>query len=62
MPNVTNMEERMRSHLARVTEKAIAKELGRIHALYAQGKISSVTKGHMTSTAAIRLAWKANAA
>jgi len=62
MPNVIQMEERMKSHLARVSGKAIEKELARISALERDGKISRFTAMSMVSTAAIRLAYRANAA
>lgn len=62
MPKVREMSDRFQSHLARVSGKAINKEMDRIDALSAAGKVSRVTAMHMISTAAIRLAWKANAA
>jgi hypothetical protein len=62
MPNVNEMRIRLASHMARVSGKAIDAEFKRINALAAYGRISSVTRNHMVSSAAIRLAWKANAA
>jgi hypothetical protein len=62
MPKITEMRSRMVSHLARVSGKAIEREFKRIDALRWSGKISPVTSDHMKQTAAIRLAWLANAA
>ncbi|MEQ9634633.1 MAG: hypothetical protein RLW68_00965 [Devosia marina] len=62
MPNVREMNDRFQSHLARVSGKAMKKEMDRIDALRIDRKISHVTVHHMISTAAIRLAWKANSA
>lgn len=62
MPNVVKMEERMQSHLARVSGRAMDKETARIAGLRRAGKISQFTAMAMLSTAAIRLAWLANAA
>ena len=59
MPNVVQMEARFRSHLDRVSGKAIDKEFDRINALRYAAKISPVTSDHMKQTAAIRLAWLA---
>ena len=60
MPNVQHMSDRIKSHLARVSEKALKKEFDRIGRLHAEGKISFETKLHMASSAPIRLAFLAN--
>lgn len=62
MPKVIHMEERMRSHMARVSGKALEKEMDRLRELEHAGKISRRTHTYLIASAAIRLAWKANAA
>ena len=61
MPNVDQMMQRMQSHLARVSGKALNKEFDRIRDLRAAGKISDTTAAHLSQTAPIRLAYLANA-
>jgi hypothetical protein len=59
MPNVSEMPIRMSSHLARVSGKALNREIDRISALRYAGRISAVTAQHMVQSAPIRLAWLA---
>lgn len=61
MPNVIEMEKRLQSHLARVSDKAVTKEMRRIDRLQAEGKISRVTGLHMFRSMQLRLACIANA-
>lgn len=61
MPNVRQMEDRMASHLARVGGKAIEREFDRIAGLHLAGKVSFFTATALRQTAALRLAYIANA-
>jgi hypothetical protein len=61
MPNVRQMSDRLSSHLARVSGKALEREADRINALLRDERISPLTAHFMRQSAAIRLAWKANA-
>lgn len=60
MPNVRAMEDRMISHLARVSGKAIEREFDRISGLRNDGRISLETWTALRQSAALRLAYIAN--
>lgn len=61
MPNAIQMNIRFGSHLARVNDKMLMREMARIDRLEGEAKISSYTATSMRRTMHVRLAWLANA-